>query len=122
MKVKVDRDRVRIVEEENEVHKGEYGVNEIEYEFSEEYEGLECRAIFRDSKDNLKEVEIVEGKSEIPEEILNSGASVCELRVYGYKTEEKEEEGEIKEVLKLRYSPKYAEFNIYEGSYIEVEE
>lgn len=122
MQVKVDRDRVRIVEEENEVHKGEYGVNEIEYEFSEEYEGLECRAIFRDSKDNLKEVEIVEGKSEIPEEILNSGASVCELRVYGYKTEEQEEEGEIKEVLKLRYSPKYAEFNIYEGSYIEVEE
>lgn len=115
MEVKVDRDRVRIIEEENKIHKGEYKVNEIEYTFSSEYEGLVCKAIFKDSKENVIEAPIINNKSVIPAEILSSGASVCELRVYGYDTEEIE--GVT--TLKIRYSPSYAEFEIREGSYIE---
>lgn len=115
MEVKVDRDRVRIIEEENKIHKGEYKVNEIEYTFSSEYEGLVCKAIFKDSKENIIETPIINNKSVIPAEILSSGASVCELRVYGYDTEEIE--GVT--TLKIRYSPSYAEFEIREGSYIE---
>ena len=59
MEVKVDRDRVRIIEEENKIHKGEYKVNEVEYTFSSEYEGLVCKAIFKDSKENVIETPII---------------------------------------------------------------
>ena len=113
MQVKVTKDNVSIIDSEYQVHKGEYRVNGIEYEFSEEYENLTCKAIFNDGINTI-EVPITSGTSIIPYEILSSGASKCELRVYGYETEEVE--GESK--LKLRYSPTYTEFDIRRGSYI----
>ena len=113
MQVRVTKDEVIITDSEYQVHKGEYRANEVEYELSEEYEGLTCKAIFNDGI-NAIEVPITTGTSIIPYEILSSGASKCELRVYGYVTEEVE--GETK--LKLRYSPTYTEFDIRRGSYI----
>lgn len=119
MEVSVNRDRVKITDYGNTVHKGEYKANEINFEFSSEYNDLTCKAIFKDSKDNMIEVPIIDNKCDIPNEILIGGASVCELRVYGYKTEEVVEDEETKEVLTLRYSPAYVEFPINTGSYIE---
>lgn len=113
MQVKVTKDNVSIIDSDYQIHKGEYRANGIEYEFSEEYENLTCKAIFNDGT-NIIEVPITTGISIIPYEVLSSGASKCELRVYGYETEEIE--GEIK--LKLRYSPTYTEFDIRRGSYI----
>lgn len=113
MQVRVTKDEVIITDSEYQVHKGEYRANEVEYELSDEYEGLTCKAIFNDGR-NAIEVPITTGTSIIPYEILSSGASKCELRVYGYVTEEVE--GETK--LKLRYSPTYTEFDIRRGSYI----
>lgn len=118
MQVQVSRDYVKITDYDYEVHKGEYRASEVEYTFSEEYEGLTCKAIFNDKKDNTIEVPITVGKSIIPYEILSSGASECELRVYGYETEEVEENGETTTKLKLRYSPAYDLFPIKRGSYI----
>lgn len=114
MQVIVTKDNVKITDSEYQIHKGEYRANGVEYELSEEYEGLTCKAIFNDNTNEPIEVPITAGTSIIPYEVLSSGASKCELRVYGYETEEVE--GEIK--LKLRYSPTYAEFDIRRGSYI----
>ena len=118
MQVIVTKDNVKITDSEYQIHKGEYRANGVEYEFSSEYEGLTCKAIFNDNTNEPIEVPITAGTSIIPYEILSSGASKCELRVYGYETEEVEEEGEIKTKLKLRYSPTYTEFDIRRGSYI----
>lgn len=117
MQVKVSKDSVIITDSDYMIHKGEYRANGVEYEFSSEYEGLTCKAIFNDGT-NTVEVPITTGESIIPYEVLSSGASRCELRVYGYETEEVEEEGETVTKLKLRYSPAYAEFDIRRGSYI----
>lgn len=117
MQVKVSKDSVIITDSDYMIHKGEYRANGVEYEFSSEYEGLTCKAIFNDGT-NTVEVPITTGESIIPYEVLSSGASKCELRVYGYETEEVEEEGETVTKLKLRYSPAYAEFDIRRGSYI----
>lgn len=113
MQVKVSKDQVSIIDSDYMIHKGEYRVNGIEYEFDDEYSELTCKAIFNDGT-NIIEVPITAGTSIIPYEVLSSGASKCELRVYGYETEEVE--GEVK--LKLRYSPTYTEFDIRRGSYI----
>lgn len=118
MQVIVTKDIVKITDSEYQIHKGEYRANGVEYELSEEYEGLTCKAIFNDNINEPIEVPITAGTSIIPYEILSSGASKCELRVYGYETEEVEEEGETKTKLKLRYSPTYTEFDIRRGSYI----
>jgi hypothetical protein len=118
MQVKVSKDSVIITDSDYMIHKGEYRANGVEYELSEEYEGLTCKAIFNDNTNEPIEVPITAGTSIIPYEILSSGASKCELRVYGYETEEVEEEGETKTKLKLRYSPTYTEFDIRRGSYI----
>ena len=117
MQVKVSKDSVIITDSDYMIHKGEYRANGVEYEFSSEYEGLTCKAIFNDGTNTI-EVPITTGESIIPYEVLSSGASRCELRVYGYETEEVEEEGETVTKLKLRYSPAYAEFDIRRGSYI----
>ena len=113
MQVRVTKDNVEIISTEYQIHKGEYRANGIEYEFDDEYSELTCKAIFNDGT-NIIEVPITAGVSIIPYEVLSSGASKCELRVYGYETEEVE--GEVK--LKLRYSPTYTEFDIRRGSYI----
>ena len=113
MRVRVSKDLVSIIDSEYMIHKGEYRANGIEYELEDEYNGLTCKAIFNDGI-NIIEVPITTGTSIIPYEVLSSGASKCELRVYGYETEEVE--GEMK--LKLRYSPTYTEFDIRRGSYI----
>lgn len=117
MQVRVTKDLVSIIDDEYIIHKGEYRANGVEYEFSEEYSELTCKAIFNDGM-NVVEVPITRGASIIPYEVLSSGASRCELRVYGYETEEVESNGETTTELKLRYSPTYAEFDIRRGSYI----
>jgi len=117
MRVKVSKDQVNIIDSDYMIHKGEYRVNGIEYEFEDEYNDLTCKAIFNDGN-NTVEVPITLGTSIIPYEVLSSGASKCELRVYGYETEEVEENGETTTKLKLRYSPAYTEFDIRRGSYI----
>lgn len=109
MQVRVNKDNVEIYEKDD-IHEGEYRVNECTFEFSEEYTGLTKKAIF-ESLTELKEVPIISDKCIIPAEILNSGDKKCNLRVYAYDVNNDE--------LVLRYSPSYDEFAIYRGSYIQ---
>ena len=113
LEINVTKDNVTITNKEK-VHKGEYKATKCVFTFSEDFDGLTKKAIF-EAQDILIEMLIVDNKCDIPVEILLSDYHQCNLRVYGYETEEIEGETQFK----LRYSPAYDIFPIYRGSYIE---
>lgn len=111
MKIKVTKHEV-IIEDKNLVSKGEYNANKCLFEFSEEYDGLTKKAIFK-CDDILKEVAITLNECIIPYEVLDPALdeTSVELRVYAYEINE--------ENLVLRYSPNYDTFLKNRGSYID---
>lgn len=111
MKIKVTKQEV-IIEDKNLVSKGEYNANKCLFEFSEEYEGLTKKAIFK-CDDVIKEVAITLNECIIPYEVLDPALdeTSVELRVYAYEINE--------ENLVLRYSPNYDTFLKNRGSYID---
>ena len=114
MRVKVTKDDVTILEK-NQVHEEEININEIEFEFSEEYNQLTKKAIFHEPISGIKiEKPILNNKCIIPNEVLKSYDANIQLRVYGYETEIIENESKIK----IRYSPSFTTFPVEKGSYI----
>lgn len=103
MKIKVTKNEVKVLKE-NTVNTGEYNVNKCHFEFSDEYtDELIKIAVFNDI-----EVPIFNDECDIPTKILNQ-ARFYKIGVYAYETVDNE--------LVLRYSPKYALFEVNDGSF-----
>ena len=108
MNIKVTKDNVCIIERGN-VHEGEYKINELSFDFSEEYTSdLVINAVFTNELGKAYQVSVIDNKCHIPAEILADTGQVL-LGVYAYKVNEKE--------LELRYSPFPTSFNVISGSY-----
>lgn len=106
MKVYVTKNKISL-DKDYIVNKGEYKVNLLEFEFSEEYtDDLIKKAIFVNDENAIEQV-ILNNQCNIPHEVLNSRK--FELRVYAYVLENDE--------LKLRYSPTFINVFLREGSY-----
>ena len=108
MNIKVTKDNVCIIERGN-VHEGEYKINELSFEFSEEYSSdLVINAVFTNELGKAYQVSVIDGKCQIPAEILAETGQIL-LGVYAYKINGEE--------LELRYSPFPTSFNVISGSY-----
>lgn len=108
MIVSVDKNKVK-AEDSYIINRGEYSANPIQFEFSDEYEGLVKKALFVKEGADPIEVSIIDDACNIPYEVLNE--KKFELRVYAYEVEDSE--------LVLRYSPTFINLFTREGSYIE---
>ena len=108
MNIKVTKDNVTIINRES-VHEGEYKINELSFEFSEEYTSdLVINAVFTNELGKAYQVSVIDGKCQIPVEILAETGQIL-LGVYAYKINGEE--------LELRYSPFPTSFNVISGSY-----
>lgn len=110
MNVKVTKDNVSILnKDELKVHVGEYKVNLINFDFSEEYtKDLVLNALFVMNDGSSFQTSILDDECHIPGQVLESKGHVL-LGVYAYKVNEDE--------LELRYSPHPDYFNVELGSY-----
>ena len=90
-----------------DVNSGEYNIQECEFVFSSEYEGLTNMAIFSNEENSFQTI-ITNGTCIIPAEILQTEGTIG-LGVYGYEVNG--------ENLIKRYSPKPVFFNVELGSY-----
>ena len=109
MNVKVTKTTVS-VDGDYVINRGEYNVNPIFFQFSEEYtDNLVKKAVFTRESGNPVEMVILNGQCNIPYEVLNEKS--FELRVYAYEL--------VDEELVLRYSPTYVRLHTTAGSYIE---
>lgn len=110
MKVCVTKDNVTIVDEHSiKIHKGEYNVNKINFNLSEEYTSdLVINAIFSLENGKAYQTSIINNECDIPAEVL-SETGIITFGIYAYKISEED--------LKLRYSPFPTCFNIINGSY-----
>lgn len=90
-----------------DVNSGEYNIQECEFVFSSEYEGLTNMAIFSNEENSFQTI-ITNNTCIIPAEILQTEGTIG-LGVYGY-----EANGDN---LVKRYSPKPVFFNVELGSY-----
>lgn len=90
-----------------DVNSGEYNIQNIEFEFSNEYEGLTKMAVFS-NEDEAFTTMITNGSCIIPSEILQTDGTIG-LGVYGYSVNG--------DNLIKRYSPKPVFFNVELGSY-----
>lgn len=90
-----------------DVNSGEYNVQECEFVFSSEYEGLTKMAIFSNEDESFQTM-INGGSCIIPSEILQTDGTIG-LGVYGYEVNG--------DNLVKRYSPKPVFFNVELGSY-----
>lgn len=95
-----------------DVNSGEYNVQNCEFEFSSEYDGLTKMAIFS-NEDNSFQTMITNGSCIIPSEILEIDGTIG-VGVYGYQVNG--------DNLIKRYSPKPVFFNVELGSYQLAEE
>lgn len=108
MNIQVTRDKVCIIEKEN-IHKGEYKINELTFDFSDEYTSdLVISAVFTNELGKAYQVSVIDGKCHIPAEILADTGQVV-LGVYAYQINGEE--------LELRYSPFPTSFVVLSGSY-----
>ena len=108
MNIKVTKDNVCIINKEY-VHEGEYKINELSFDFSEEYTSdLVINAVFTNELGKAYQVSVIDGKCQIPAEILAETGQIL-LGVYAYKINNEE--------LELRYSPFPTSFNVISGSY-----
>lgn len=106
MNIKVNSHTLEI-EQNIDINAGEYNITTLNFEFSEEYEGLTKMAVFSNCETIIKTA-ILDNQCTIPFEVLEEPGQVL-LGVYGY-----EGEGEN---LELRYSPEPQYFNVKYGSY-----
>lgn len=90
-----------------DVNSGEYNIQNIEFEFSNEYEGLTKMAVFS-NEDEAFTTMITNGSCIIPSEILQTDGTIG-VGVYGYSVSG--------DNLIKRYSPKPVFFNVELGSY-----
>ena len=95
-----------------DVNSGEYNIQNVEFDFSSEYEGLTKIAIFS-NEDNSFQTMINDGSCIIPSEILETDGTIG-VGVYGYSVDG--------DKLIKRYSPKPVFFNVELGSYQLAEE
>ena len=107
MVINVTKDNVTITNKA-QVHKGEYNVNTLEFEFSEEYSEISKMAVFSTPID-VYEVPITNNTCIIPHEVLTQRGTLT-IGVYGYTVED--------EVINKRYSPNPVTIPIDNGSYI----
>ena len=108
MNVQVTKDNVTILSKDN-IHEGEYRINELSFDFSEEYTSdLVINAVFTNELGNAYQVSVIDGKCHIPAEILADTGQVV-LGVYAYQINGEE--------LELRYSPFPTSFVVLSGSY-----
>ncbi len=108
MQVNVTKDNVTIMKKDI-VHEGEYNVNHIKFEFSDDYtDDLVKNAIFKIKYGKSYQVSIINNECDIPTEILSCVGEIM-LGVYAYKVTNEE--------LELRYSPYPTYFNVIGGSY-----
>lgn len=99
-----------VIDKEN-LNKGEYNIRECVFDFSEEYQGLICKALFTVNKTKLTyEQDIVNNKCTIPYEATEYKGNV-EVGVIGYEIDG--------ETLVKRYSPASDVFYVIDGSYVE---
>lgn len=90
-----------------DVNSGEYNIQNIEFKFSSEYEGLTKMAVFS-NEDEAFTTMITNGSCIIPSEILQTDGTIG-VGVYGYSVNGNN--------LIKRYSPKPVFFNVELGSY-----
>ena len=108
MNVQVTKDNVTILSKDN-IHEGEYRINELSFDFSEEYTSdLVINAVFTNELVNAYQVSVIDNKCHIPAEILADTGQVV-LGVYAYQINGEE--------LELRYSPFPTSFVVLSGSY-----
>ena len=108
MNVQVTKDNVTILSKDN-IHEGEYRINELSFDFSEEYTSdLVINAVFTNELGNAYQVSIIDNKCQMPAEILADTGQIL-LGVYAYKVNGEE--------LELRYSPFPTSFVVLSGSY-----
>lgn len=110
MQVQVTKDKVTILDKCTvKVHKGEYNINKITFDLSEEYtDDLVVNAIFSLENGKAYQMSILNNECGIPAEVLASSGIVT-LGVYAYKINNDE--------LELRYSPYPTYFTVIGGSY-----
>ena len=110
MQVQVTKDKVTILDKCTvKVHKGEYNINKITFDLSEEYtDDLAVNAIFSLENGKAYQMSILNNECGIPAEVLASSGIVT-LGVYAYKINNDE--------LELRYSPYPTYFTVIGGSY-----
>lgn len=106
MNIKVNSHTLEI-EQNIDINAGEYNITTLNFEFSDEYEGLTKMAVFSNCETILKTA-ILDNQCTIPFEVLEEPGQVL-LGVYGYEGEDDE--------LELRYSPEPQYFNVKYGSY-----
>jgi hypothetical protein len=94
------------------VNEGEYNVNTCNFQFSEEYQGLSCVAVFTNGTDTYNQI-ITNNQCIIPSEVLQSEGTMM-VGVYGYEVEG--------DNLIKRYSPTPVTFYVEKGSYKEGEQ
>ena len=104
MKINVNKDKI-LINDQYYINQGEININELEFDFSSEYEGLVKKAIFKNSEKAVEKT-IFENICTIPPEVLTEDR--IELRVYAYDSQ-----------MNLRYSPTYILINVEKGSYME---
>ncbi len=108
MNVQVTKDNVTILSKDN-IHEGEYRINELSFDFSEEYTSdLVINAVFTNELGNAYQISVIDEKCHIPAEILDDTGQVV-LGVYAYQINGEE--------LELRYSPFPTSFVVLSGSY-----
>ena len=105
--LKVSKNQVEVVEKDT-MNSGEYKVNKLYFEFSDEYSETTNKAIFQSLNGNY-EMAITNGYCDIPAEILAVEQEFI-IGVYGYTIENEE--------LKIRYSPSPVRLSVESGSYI----
>ena len=108
MNIKVNSHTLEI-EQNIDINAGEYNITTLNFEFSDEYEGLTKMAVFSNCETILKTA-ILDNQCTIPFEVLEEPGQVL-LGVYGYEGED--------DSLELRYSPEPQYFNVKYGSYQE---
>lgn len=91
-----------------EINSGEYNITTLEFEFSDEFNGLTNQAVFTTCNGTYK-TPILNNQCTIPYEVLTEKGQVL-LGVFGYEGEED---------LTLRYSPTPKYFSVINGSYKE---
>ena len=108
MNVQVTKDNVTILSKDN-IHEGEYRINELSFDFSEEYTSdLVINAVFTNELGKAHQMSIINNKCDIPAEILDDTGIVI-LGVYAYRVSGED--------LELRYSPYPTSFVVLNGSY-----
>ena len=116
MKILVNKNYV-IFDTNTKVNKKEFKATPLEFDFSEEYDGLTCKAIFskipknKDEEVTFYQQAIVDGECYKPYEVLDGEVECILIGVYGYEVEGEE--------LVIRYSPEPKNLWLLEGSYYE---